>query len=71
MHTVQAFLGENGVPFVAHALRDVPDRISVIEKDGQNLPLLHHFQFQFRFDEVVGTDDASEIQLHIRLDGSS
>ena len=71
MHAVHSFLGENRVPFVTNALRHVLDRISIIEKDGQNLPFLHRFQLEFGFDKVVGTDDAPEIQLHIGLDGSS
>ena len=71
MHTVDSFLGENRVAFVANTLRHVPDWVSIIEKYGQNLPPLHRFQLQFGFDEVVGADHASEVQLHIWLDGSS
>ena len=71
MGPFHSLLGEDCVPFVPNALRDVSDRISVIQKYGQNLSPFHCLQLELGFDEVVGTDHSSEVQLCVRLDRNS
>jgi len=64
---VYRFLREHRVPFVTDTLRHVTNGISRVQNNRQNLPLLHRFKLQFRFDEVVGANHSPQIQFGIRL----
>jgi hypothetical protein len=64
---VYGFLREHRVPFVTDTLRHVTNGISRVQNNRQDLPLLHRFKLQFRFDEVIGANHSPQIQFGIRL----
>jgi len=52
---------------IADAHRDIADGIARVENDGENLPLFHGLELEFRLDEVVRADDPPQIQFSVRL----
>src|SRR6476660_6104537 len=63
---VERYLRKDFMAFIAHAHRDIADRIAGVENDGENLPLFHGLKLEFRLDEVVRADHPTQIQFGIR-----
>lgn len=66
---INAFLAQDRVSFIRDTTRDIPNGVTIVQEDGQDLSLFHGLKLELRLHEVIGTNHSAKIQLRGR--GSS
>ncbi len=60
---------KNPVPFLSHTPGNIPEWLTLVKNDLQNLPRLHHLQAEFGLYEIERADHSSEINRGVNEGG--